>query len=272
MPTLLAMTDPTVPQILTLLAIGLVAGTIGGMIGVGGSVIMIPALAIVFGKYGWASQHLFQASAMVVNLAVALPSALRHRAKGALRMDLFKVMLPAAIIAIIGGVMVSNLFSGAALKQAFALFLVYVIIDEIIKLARKRDDHDPEHARVDAPRGVFVGGVMGFAAGLLGIGGGGIAVPMARVVCRLPMRECIGTVSAIMCVTAAFGATTKVATLGQHNARWQDALVIALLLSPTAVLGGHFGAGLTHRLPIRVVRLVFVITLIAATGRMGGLY
>ncbi len=272
MPILLAMSDPTMPQILILLAIGLVAGTIGGMIGVGGSVIMIPALAILFGRYEWANQHLFQASAMVVNLAVALPSALRHRAKGALRMDLFRVMLPAAIIAIIGGVLVSNLFSGAALRQVFAIFLVYVVIDELIKLARKHEDHDPERARVDIPRGGFVGGVMGFAAGLLGIGGGGVAVPLARVVCRLPIRECIGTVSAIMCVTAAFGATTKILTLEQHDARWQDALTIALLLAPTGVVGGHIGAGLTHRLPIRVVRMVFVLTVIAAAGRMGGLY
>lgn len=255
-----------------LVVIGFAAGIIGGMIGIGGSIIMIPAMAIIFDRSPWAGQHLFQAAAMIVNIAVAIPSALRHRAMGAFRMDLFRWMLPAAIVATIVGVLISNLIPGETLKQVFAVFLVYIVIDEARKILKRHEDHASANARVDAPRGFLVGGVMGLGAGLLGIGGGGLAVPLARVVCRLPVREAIGTVAAVMCVTAVFGATAKVATLESHGADWRVAVLIAAILSPSAVIGGHIGAGLTHRLPLRVVRVVFAVTLLIAAGRMGGLY
>ena len=66
--------------------LGLVAGTLGGMLGVGGSLIMIPALVMMFGREGQTegfNLHLYQAAAMIVNLFVAIPATLRHRQAGA---------------------------------------------------------------------------------------------------------------------------------------------------------------------------------------------
>ena len=68
--------DPVV--IAAVLATGLIAGVLGGMLGVGGSVIMIPGLTLVLGY----DQHLYQASAMVANVAGAVPAALRHHRAG----------------------------------------------------------------------------------------------------------------------------------------------------------------------------------------------
>ena len=65
-------------EILLLLSVGLVAGGLGGLLGIGGSVIMIPAMAILL---GW-DFHLAQAVAMTVNPAVALSATLKHQRNG----------------------------------------------------------------------------------------------------------------------------------------------------------------------------------------------
>ena len=49
------------------------------------------------------------------------------------------------------------------------------------------------------------------------------------------------------------------------------ALILALLLAPTAVFGAFLGAGLTHRLPLRVVRIIFVAVVLITAAKMGGL-
>ncbi len=258
-------------EILLLVVTGLVAGTAGGLLGIGGSVIMIPILALTFSGREWGSQHLYQAAAMVVNIAVAIPAAVRHRRAGALRVRVFRAMLPATGLAIVGGVILSNSLDGQQLRQLFAIFLLYVVTMNTIKLVRKDHDDAVDNSNESAVRSGFVGGVMGFAAGLLGIGGGGIAVPLLQVVCRLPLRSCIAVSANVMCITAVVGAALKVSTLESVGRSPVEALVLALVLAPGALIGSYLGAGLTHRLPLRVVRGVFSAVMLVVALRMGGL-
>src|SRR2546421_36480 len=58
--------------------IGLVAGASGGLLGIGGSTVMIPGLVLVFGATPGDRQHLYQAAAMIVNFFVVAPAVLRH--------------------------------------------------------------------------------------------------------------------------------------------------------------------------------------------------
>ena len=260
-------------EIVILLMLGLVAGTLGGLLGIGGSIIMIPALVIIFGSRSWAEQHLFQAAAMLVNVAVAIPAALRHRRAGMLHKQLFRIMLPVTMVFIIVGVLVSDRIDGAVLQRLFALFLLYVVIVNVRRLLRRPAAPGMESPGVvDLPRGGVCGAVMGFMAGLLGIGGGGVAVPLIQMVCRLPLRQCIAVSANVMCLTAGVGALTKLSTLHQHDAEWQRAVVIAVILAPSAVLGGFCGAGLTHRLPLKWIRCAFVVVLLITAGKMGGVF
>lgn len=250
-------------------AVGLAAGVLGGLLGIGGSVVLIPGLAFAFGTSNPESQHLYQASAMAVNVAVSFPAALRHRKAGAIRADLFRILLISAAIAIVLGVLCSNLVDGLVLRRLFAAFLAYIALMNIVKLVRKTPDYPPEDAEVTWPRAAPAGGVMGFAAGMLGIGGGIIGIPIMQATCRLPLRQCIGASSAVMTLTAMVGATLKIATIPEHGFPISDAVVLAALLAPTAVLGGRIGAGLTHRLPLAVVRTVLIALIAVSVWRMG---
>ncbi|MHC5004641.1 MAG: sulfite exporter TauE/SafE family protein, partial [Planctomycetota bacterium] len=242
-------------DILALLALGLVAGCLGGLLGIGGSIVMIPAMTLLLDR----SQHLAQAAAMIVNVFVAVPALRQHQRARAVRWDVARRMLPAALVAIVVGVEASNRISGARLKQVFGFFLVYVIAVNVIKLVRRTPEPVEHEQHSGWPASTTVGGFMGFAAGLLGIGGGGIAVPLLQRVCNLPLRQCIATSTAVMCITAGLGAWRKNAALENLAAAdgsaitLQESLLTAACLAPTAVVGGLLGAALTHRLPLGLV-------------------
>jgi len=271
------------PVLLVLIALlGLLAGVLGGLLGVGGSVVMIPGLAFLFSFSDRLepNQHLFQASAMIVNVVVSVPAMMRHRRAGVLVGDALMWMLPAALVCILLGVWISNLpvFTGADggrwLGRLLAVFLVYVIGLNIYRLTSSQSDESRGDACVTPGRGLTVGTAMGTVAGLLGIGGGAVAVPLQQVLMKLPLRQSIGNSSAVICLSAGVGAIYKNATLGQHvdtaMISWQSSLLIAALLSPTAWLGARLGAGLTHRLPLRQVRLAFICLMVVAAWKMAG--
>lgn len=283
------MPDPFQPETLALIAlIGLLAGTLGGLLGVGGSVITIPGMAILFGT--GENQHLYQAAAMTANLAVALPAAARHRKAGALRPKVLRWMLPATMAFIVVGVLASNLpiFSvegggegGLWLGRILAIFMVYVIAVNVRKLLRSKEKKAADWARelkATPTRCGAVGVVMGFAAGLMGIGGGALAVPLQQTLVKLPFRNAIANSSFVMVFSAGIGAILKLTTLNQHyptttdaDPAWLTALLLALILAPTAIIGASIGAKLTHTLRPRYVRIAFILMMIAAAYKMAAI-
>jgi len=280
------MPDPFQPDTLAYIAlIGMIAGVLGGLLGVGGSVIIIPGLAMLFGTGN--NQHLYQASAMTANLAVAIPSALRHRKAGAVTPKALKWMLPVAIVGIVLGVLASNLpifendDGGLWLGRVLALFLVYVIyanIRKLLQLHAGKPRNSLDNTKITPLRCGSVGAIMGTTAGLLGIGGGALAVPLQQTLIKMPLRNAIANSSFVMVFSAGIGAALKLATLGEHYTTvgsdwpaWQTGLMLAAILAPTAIIGASIGAKLTHTLPVGVVRGAFVLLMIAAAFKMAAL-
>ena len=281
------------PLVLCLVSLlGLVAGTLGGLLGVGGSVIMIPGLVWLLGAAGGAApgeQHAFQAAAMVANVAVAVPAMLRHRRAGTIDPAAVRGMLPAAAVGIVLGVALSNLptFRGAEggrlLARGLAVLLAWVVLVNIHKLwlawrptkPVTEAEGEPLRGAAAATRFAGVGGLMGVVAGLLGIGGGALAVPAQQQLLRRPLRQAISNSATAMCVSAPLGAAYKNLTLGSHlppdTALVGGAaagLVLGLMLAPTAWAGGRLGARLTHTLPINLIRVGFVLLMIAAAWKL----
>jgi len=263
-----------------LIVLGLFAGTLGGLLGVGGSVIMIPGLTMILGYH----QHLYQATAMIANVAVAIPAALQHARAGAMVKPVLRWMLPTALVFVVAGVWLSNIEllqgdqGGRWLGKVLAVFLLYVAAVNVRQLFRSRPGVEAgavataDVVRRGLWRGGMVGAVMGTIAGLLGVGGGAIAVPLQQMALRLPLRSCIANSAAVMCVSAPVGALYKNATLFVHDYHWYHSLSLALILAPSCWLGGHLGAALTHRLPVRQVRVVFIGLMIVAAVKMANVF
>ena len=265
--------------------VGALAGVTGGMLGVGGSTVIIPGLAVILGP----AQHLFQAAAMVVNVGVSAPAAWGHARAGAVRKRVLAWLMPAALVGVLAGVWLSNLavFSGRdggkLLARCLAVFLLYAAWTNARKVWRNRRagaGAAPAAGEREAEPPVqpwatlLIGLAMGLTAGLLGIGGGAVAVPLQQVLLRLPLRQAIANSSCVICVSAGVGALMKNATLPQHVGLAGEVLTatsglwLAAVLLPTAIVGGRIGASLTHALPLDKVRMAFVALLLIAAAKM----
>jgi hypothetical protein len=244
------------------------------MLGIGGSILMIPVLTLLLHR----NHHVSQAVAMIVNVFVSLPALLQHHRAKAVRWDVMGRMLPFGIAFILIGVGASNQFDGEILERIFGVFLLYVIATNIHQLVTRQAEPQPHEHRAGWLAAGGVGAATGFTAGLLGVGGGIIAVPLLQRACKLPLRQCIATTAAFMCISASIGAIHKNATLarltddlGIHVGTWKESLTIAAVLAPTAVLGGLVGGRLTHVLPLSWVRVAFILLMTWASARMLGI-
>ena len=248
--------------------VGLIAGVLGGLAGIGGSMIMLPALHWLLGDPRPSVHHMYMAAAMTVNIAVALPAAWRHNKSGAVRHDLLTPLMGATIVSVVLGVLVGNLVRGDALRVGLGIFLLCYCAFNIWRLATKHVETGREHERVGNSNLIFSGGATGFIGGLLGLGGGVMLVPMLQLLCRVPLKQSIATSSAVIWLSAVVGASLKMFTLGGEGERWQNAAVLVLLLAPTAIVGGVLGAALTQKLSTVWVRVAITGLLLVAAARL----
>jgi hypothetical protein len=255
-----------------LVLIGAAMGLFGGLLGIGGSVVMIPALVFAFGE----NQHLYQASAMICNFFVATSATFAHRKERVIENKVIRVLIPSAAIGSISGVMLSNapFFSGEnsyILARLFGFFLLYVIYHNAMRLYHDFRPHlkkDRGSMKTSPILCIIIGLLTGLNGGLLGLGGGTVCVPLQQVLLRMPLKKAIANSAATIILIAAVGSALKNATLGQHGISMSESIKIAAIVIPTAVISGFFGARLMHSLPKKYVRIAFVGLLMLASYRM----
>lgn len=253
-----------VPDQLVLIGVGFLAGLLGGIAGVGGSILILPALALIYGNPRLNAQHTYMAAAMTVNVVVAIPAAIRHFRHGAIRTDLLPLLIPATALSLAAGVVLSNWFPGYQLQLLLGLFVLGYSGSLLIAVITRRSDHAAEAERTTAPRLLSSASITGLTAGLLGLGGGILQVPLLQSLCRVPLRRAIATSSAVICLTAFIGAGLKLGTLSSVDESAVAAIWLALPMLPSAVVGGWLGARLTHTLPLGLVRGIIAAVLIVA--------
>ena len=267
-----------VVQLLVFAVIGVLAGSVGGLLGIGGSTIFIPAATLFFGE----DQQAYQAAAMILNAFVAITATIKHSRNGLLRKRLVIPMGIAASLLVLLGVALSNHLESATLAQLFGVLLLVIAANEVRLLVRGRPSEDPASEKVDggginrSPVLLPIGAAMGFMGGLLGIGGGTIGVPLLKVAGRLPLRLSIANAAAVTVPLAIIGAVYKNLTLptlpGYVDGTATHVMMIAAALIPGAIIGSWLGAELVHRLPLLAIRIAFLCLLLFAGTRMLGLH
>ncbi len=114
---------------------------------------------------------------------------------------------------------------------------------------------------------VWVAVPTGIAAGLLGIGGGIVAVPLQRRFLNIPLRQAIANSATLIIAISFVGATAKNYAYAMQNGGGLDALILAAVVVPTAIAGSMTGSQLTHKLPIRLLKGIFIVVLLIAAVR-----
>ncbi len=277
-----------------LILVGFFVGVVGGMFGVGGGIILIPALNEVLGP----NQHLYQATAMIVNMFVAVPAIYQHHSARAIEFRTVFRVIPLSIAAVFLGVAVSELafFAGpgeANLRALFGAFLLACALYDAYRLWHQSpsppgrgvrgegssafpfgngqgdgDSVDNAPPAMTWKAALAVAIPTGFFSGLLGVGGGIVAVPLQRHILHVPMRTAIANSAAIIVATSLVGALFKNYAYLSEDGTEAHPMVLAAVLIPTAIVGSLLGSHLTHRIPLRAVKGAFVIVLVAAAIRL----
>jgi len=266
-------------QELGLLGVGTVAGLLGGLFGIGGGIIMIPALVIFCGDaYGPDSFHLYKLAAISTSIVLSLPAAIRHSQAKAVVFRMLPPLLPAAVLGVVAGVGLANTMVGehtVILKRIFGTVLLATVAFNVQQEWRAL--RGEVHFRKSCPmpgRRLLLAAVVGFpaglTAGLLGVGGGIWAVPVQRQLLGIRIRNAIANSSVlVVCIALATAGLLSyvVGKLPNALSAWQG-WWLALWLAPGALVGGWCGASLTHRLPVRLVRYGLHVLLAGAGLRL----
>lgn len=260
----------TTDLILIAVCIGLVAGLVGGLCGIGGSIVMLPALGLAFGYDDQANtrHHLYMASAMLVNTVVAGTALGPHLRAKAIDRRIVARLLPPMAIAILGGVALGDQTDGRVPKLVLVGFLFAFVLWTLFTAIRRLPEPTPEQERATGARLGIIGLGTGLLAGFLAIGGGIVMVPAMQLVAKVPLRRAIAASAVAMCVASPIGAVMKFATLDSHGQSWVEALALALAMAVGASIGSPLGARLTHRLRLPHLRVAVAVVLAASGARL----
>ena len=241
--------------------LGVFAGVVAGLLGVGGGLIIVPILAVLYGMQGFAAAHVMQlavGTSLATIVFTSLSSMRAHHRRGAVN---WPVMLQLSTGILLGawlGGLLAVWLGGVLLAALFGIFELLVAAQ--MGLGRPPAVHRRTPGRVvNAMAGV----VIGVVSALLGIGGGTLTVPWLAWH-NVAMRHAVGTAAACGLPIALVGALGFVlAGYGQASlpagstgyVYWPAAIAISLF----SVLSAPLGARLAHHLdPLRLKKLFAV--------------
>lgn len=255
--------------LLACLAVGVVAGFLAGLLGVGGGMVIVPALLYVFHLIELPStfeQHLAVGTSLATIMFTAISSLKAHHAKGAVRWSLVKTITPGIVIGTFAGAQLAGQVSAVALKWFFVAFAYAIAAQMLADFKPKASRELPGVAGTNA-----VGGVIGVLSSWVGIGGGSLSVPFMTL-CNVPVKEAIGTSAAIGFPLALAGAAGFVVSGWSHDLPAGSFGFVYLPALAGIVLASFpmakVGAAVAHRLPVPVLKKIFAALLIVLASRM----
>jgi uncharacterized membrane protein YfcA len=254
-----------------LLATGLVAGVLAGLLGVGGGIVIVPMLYHLFTLLGIdesVRMHVAVGTSLATIVPTSIVSSRAHRRKGSLDPALIRRLLPSVIAGVALGALASGFLKGWVLTAVFASVALLVALN----MAFKRDGFALRDG-LPGPLGTaLLGSGIGGVSTLMGIGGGTLSVPILNAL-RVPMHTAVGTGALLGTVISVPGALAFV--IGGLDAPLRPPLSLGYvnllgfaLIVPATLLTTGWGATLAHRIDARRLRWVFAAFLALTSARM----
>jgi uncharacterized protein len=225
------------PSVLLLGAIGLVAGVLSGLFGVGGGIVMTPGLTAFAGV----APIVAVATPLPVILPTAAVGAFTYHRAGEVDIRAASWISCTGAVASAAGALLTEVVNARLLLVITAGLLAY----QSLQILRGRSRPSTVDERpIPAWTLALVGVVAGLLAGLLGIGGGLVIVPALAGILGLPLKRALGT-SLVTVVVLVIPGTIVHAALG--NIDWAAALFLVLGSLPGARLGATLALGTKER-------------------------
>jgi uncharacterized membrane protein YfcA len=247
------------------LLLGGLVGVIAGVFGVGGGLVIVPALIWGLPLVGVAELHMthLAVGTSLATIAITSISSIHaHHKRGGVIWPEFWRLTPGILIgAWLGGV-VASVLDGAVLQRLFALFAISVGLRMFLSSKQPQ-----RQLQVGNLAKNLVGSVIGLVSAIVGIGGGSMTVPFLHAT-GVEMKRAVATSSACGLPIAIAGAASLVAAGwgvselppgSSGYVYWPVALIIVISSTVTAPVG----AALAHRLPAAQLRRIFALFLLA---------
>jgi uncharacterized membrane protein YfcA len=262
---------------LLLFLVGLVAGTVGTIVGLGGGIITVPALMFLAGadpRFHHITAPVAVGTSLALIILTALSSTLSYARQR--RVDFasgwlfFVACGPGTVI----GAYLTHFFHSGGFLVGFGLLMLGVsgILSFRDKLKGISLPQSVTRTFVDSegreytygyhrPTAIAISFVVGLISGMFGIGGGSYLVPMMVMLFRFPPHVATATSMFVILLSSVIGSVTHAV---QGNIDWLAALWIA----PGAWIGGQLGAAISARMSSRALLVAFRIAVVLVAVKL----
>ena len=249
-------------SILLLLTVGSLAGLLAGLLGVGGGIVIVPALIGFFegGDLipGDRSMHFALATSLATICFTSLSSMYAHQRRGAILWSEVLKLAPGVFLGTFLGAQIAEQLSSNTLTFVFALFLLSVSLQMGFGM-QPTAERKPFGRFVTATVGTFIG----LISALVGIGGGTLTVPFL-VWCNTPVRVAVATSAAIgffIALAGTLGYGISPYGLGPDYSTGYVYWPAVLSIVPTSLLFAPWGARIAHTIPVTALKGLFCFLL-----------
>lgn len=266
----------TIPHIIILLVTGTVTGLTSSILGLGGAFIMTPVQYAIFSGMGIPTDTAIRL-AFGTNLLVILTTAISGTWRYQLRRVVFwkaaTIMGGCSLVGSLVGATLATHLPGHVLKITFGVLIIFAGIRMLIAKQPEIDSAPKTNPWLWAAWAL----PMGIAAGLLGIGGGILAIPILTIALRFKMHDAVTTSLAMMIFTSIGGVIGYIANgIGAPNlpaySFGYTYIPSWLLLAVTSIGMAQVGAMVAYRIPTRQLTYAFILIAFYLGLRMIGLF
>lgn len=260
------------PVLIPLLAgLGITAGFMAGLLGIGGGIILVPGLYFLFATLGYEHEnlmHLAVGTSLAIIIPTGLSSAFAHARHGAVRADIVQAMAPGLIAGVVAGALIADRVTGRTLSFIFAAALI--VFAALMQIPPR--EKEGRSGQIGFARGSAGGFVAGTLSSLMGIGGATLNVPFMTLN-GVPIRNAVASSAALGPFIALPGAAGFIliglneAGLPPFSAGYVS-LPAFTVIAPLAVLAAPVGAKAAHAVSVIALRRIFAVFIVCVALKL----
>ena len=248
-----------VSLILAFVALGCVIGFLAGLLGIGGTMVMVPILTIIFTHEHFPREHMVHiavATAMATIVFTSLSNMHAHNRHGAVLWPVVRGLVPGILLGSLLGPLIVSGMSAMVLASIFALFAAFSGAQMIWGKAPKATRELPGRLGL-----IGAGTGIGILSGMIGAGGAFVTVPFLER-CNVKIHNAVATSAALGLPIAAAGTVGFIVTglrqtgLPPHSLGYVY-LPALLCIAVASMLFAPVGARLAHGLPVKQLKHAF---------------
>jgi uncharacterized membrane protein YfcA len=246
------------------LSVGALVGIMSGMLGIGGGILIIPALTAIFSYLKIFPESSIMHMAIGTSLSIVILTTssglYSYHRRGSVQWNLVRAIIPSILIGVLIGAVIANFLSSHFLQLLFGVFLFLVSLKFLFEKSKKEIGNPLSKSLMR-----FFSVIIGVLCSLLGLGGGVLLMPFLMH-CQIDIRNAAGTSLACGMMVGIVATTiflfspnteTQIVPWTTGYIYWPAFAGIAL----ASILFAPVGTFFAHKLPTAILKKIFAVFL-----------